>query len=342
MITDIEIENFRGLESVKIENLKRINIIAGENNTGKTSVLEAVAIAGANDQDQFNKIANYFRTNDRDYNFWNWLFPSMNPNLGVTIKTFYTREYTSYSTEVRHKLHSIELSKTVLRRAENPALTPEESFNPSDIKKILTYAGFQGITSFARTDHLPNLTIISNQPTAPSIDTELISRVIVSIQGEEKLQEMLKIFDSRVKRVRYLKLPENIDPMIYIDVGDKKAIPLYNFGDGFIKFIKIYSHCLNGSTDILLIDEMTNGIHHNHLEKFWDVVFQICEQEDIQIITTTHSWESLTTAHKVNTARNKDEMAFYRLDRIPTGKIQCTSIPSDSINTALEMNWDLR
>lgn len=38
----IEIHNFRGIESLKINNIKQVNLITGKNNCGKTSVLEAV------------------------------------------------------------------------------------------------------------------------------------------------------------------------------------------------------------------------------------------------------------------------------------------------------------
>lgn len=42
--TQIEINGFRGLRSLNLEGLGRINILVGENNSGKTSVLEALSI----------------------------------------------------------------------------------------------------------------------------------------------------------------------------------------------------------------------------------------------------------------------------------------------------------
>ena len=44
MITSIEIQNFKNLEALKIENLGRVNLFTGKNNTGKTSLLEAISI----------------------------------------------------------------------------------------------------------------------------------------------------------------------------------------------------------------------------------------------------------------------------------------------------------
>ena len=42
--TQIEIDGFRGLRSLNLEGLGRVNILVGRNNSGKTSVLEALSI----------------------------------------------------------------------------------------------------------------------------------------------------------------------------------------------------------------------------------------------------------------------------------------------------------
>ena len=42
MFTSVRIQNFRQFKDLKLENLARINLITGKNNTGKTSLLEAL------------------------------------------------------------------------------------------------------------------------------------------------------------------------------------------------------------------------------------------------------------------------------------------------------------
>lgn len=39
-ISELDIEAYRGIKNLKMENLAPINIITGDNNSGKTSVLE--------------------------------------------------------------------------------------------------------------------------------------------------------------------------------------------------------------------------------------------------------------------------------------------------------------
>ena len=42
MLHSLEIQNYRNLRHLKVETLGRVNLLVGKNNTGKTSVLEAM------------------------------------------------------------------------------------------------------------------------------------------------------------------------------------------------------------------------------------------------------------------------------------------------------------
>ena len=43
MLRSLYLSNFRGFSEVKLNNLQRVNLIVGRNNSGKTSLLEAIA-----------------------------------------------------------------------------------------------------------------------------------------------------------------------------------------------------------------------------------------------------------------------------------------------------------
>ena len=44
MFQTIDIKAYRGLKNITLQNLSRVNILVGENNTGKTSILEAIQL----------------------------------------------------------------------------------------------------------------------------------------------------------------------------------------------------------------------------------------------------------------------------------------------------------
>ena len=44
MLDHLHIENYRLFKSLQLDGLKRVNLITGKNNTGKTAILEAIRI----------------------------------------------------------------------------------------------------------------------------------------------------------------------------------------------------------------------------------------------------------------------------------------------------------
>lgn len=47
MIKSIFVRNYRGIRCCKLENLKRVNVFIGRNNSGKSSLLESLYLASA-------------------------------------------------------------------------------------------------------------------------------------------------------------------------------------------------------------------------------------------------------------------------------------------------------
>src|SRR6266436_2869448 len=62
MITSLRFENFRGFTDVKISPLKRVNLVAGANNTGKTGILEGLYLLFG-ENDHIPKLPSVFRSN---------------------------------------------------------------------------------------------------------------------------------------------------------------------------------------------------------------------------------------------------------------------------------------
>ena len=87
MITNLEIRNFRGLKDVKLKELRRVNLLVGGNDTGKTTVLEALLLLLA-EGSLITELPIVFQkqpgqrtaseSNDDRENFWNWLFYDRN------------------------------------------------------------------------------------------------------------------------------------------------------------------------------------------------------------------------------------------------------------------------
>ena len=52
MLTSLRVANYRALRDLRIDELNRINLISGENNSGKTTLLESLLMLSAGHPDQ--------------------------------------------------------------------------------------------------------------------------------------------------------------------------------------------------------------------------------------------------------------------------------------------------
>ena len=88
MLKSLSIKNFRLFRELQIDTLNRINLISGENDTGKTALLEALCLLFG-DSEIFRNLPSVLRTSfgvadeargrtpffsDEYESFWLWLF----------------------------------------------------------------------------------------------------------------------------------------------------------------------------------------------------------------------------------------------------------------------------
>ena len=92
MLSNLTVENFRGIEKLDIEDMRRLVLLSGKNNVGKSSVLEAVFFMMDHlSPDSFNRMNNFRGLNilTNGVSLWEPLFYQMNPDN--TIKIHATR-----------------------------------------------------------------------------------------------------------------------------------------------------------------------------------------------------------------------------------------------------------
>src|SRR6059036_2749853 len=88
MLTKLHLKNFRGFKETTVGPLKRVNLIVGQNNTGKTGLLEALALVLADPLQNAANVLQRFRSAGGDWNenFWKWIFNNKNTRTTVEIR----------------------------------------------------------------------------------------------------------------------------------------------------------------------------------------------------------------------------------------------------------------
>ena len=133
-------------------------------------------------------------------------------------------------------------------------------------------------------------------------------------------------FDGDIEAIRanqdeldfYKKNPEN-----------KKSpfvVPLSSMGEGFKRFFDIVITLelmnKNNKPQILCIDEIDNGLYYDKQDLFWEQIIKLCEEKNIQLFATTHSYDAIKSIVRVFENRYKtdekidEELGVFRLVKI--------------------------
>jgi AAA ATPase-like protein len=339
MLKTLHIKNFRLFQDLELDSLNRVNLIAGENNSGKTALLEALYLlfAGRSFKDFPSAFRSTFAIDqtrgrapvfgDEFENFWLWLFSQKNRKRPIEIEAVGKGTY-------------------LVKLIQPPNATDAEFFLDyfKDGRNVgcSTASRINGASGGARpADSVwPKLITFSTNPSCPTEDAEYFNRIAAKRGGEQRVVELLQVIEPRLQDLKYLKLGSQ--PLVYADVGMEDLIPTTQLGQGFTRLLRWFSEILLEKSGIVVIDEIENGIHYSAMPKVWKGIAAIARQEDLQFFATTHSYECIRYAHEACSSEPTYDLALHRLERDDAGHVRVVSLDRESINTSLNLEWEVR
>lgn len=316
MLTNVHLKNFRAFRDAEIGPLKRVNLIIGQNNTGKTGLLEALALLFTNPPQNAANLPGLFRSvgGDQNENFWKWIC--------------YNKD-TKNPVEIRAKFDDQPEFGIWLGTARPP---DAHSQHVANLGQLPLYTLGQRGTA------LPKASTFSTHPTNPRQDAIDYNRVVLR-RKKKQVESLLEKIEPRLQAIETLQTGN--EPLLYADVGLSEMIPVTQLGQGFSRLLDIYSEIVAAEAKVLLIDEIENGLHHSVLPTIWRGLFNAAEEVDVQIFATTHSWECVLAADAAAKEETKYDLNLIRLDRVDDN-INATIIDQDALDTAKELHWEMR
>ncbi len=339
MFAGLEIDRFRGFKGFSMKPLRRVNLITGLNNIGKTALLEALYLFFP-DQNRIMQFAGKLRPhqdNPDDYaTFWQWLFFDKNYNESFKIQL--TGE-SSRAIVGRFATFGAEPS------ADQSNVPPEQrglhlTFLNGD-RTVGTAFHSRGQSSF---DPIPwpGIAVIAARP--PNTG-HTVTRFGDLVKRKRKgwLIDKLSHIDSRVSAIETIQ--GNSGPIVHVDVGCSELVPLSQLGQGFFRIFSILVEIVGSGAQMLLIDEVEMGIHTTALTEFWDDLATTAVENDVQVFATTHSYECIRAAHEVFSRRSKEatayDLALHRLQR-SGGRLEAITHSREMLETAILNNFEVR
>ena len=341
--------------------LSRVNLITGVNNSGKTSVLEAVFLLAHGGDSGAAMNAHVVRggirggvpPEDNAWALWAPLFSRLDVSTPIRISAVHG-DFGSLKLQIKHRYSSTIRGVSGGRQSAGRSLgTPELHF---DLKRPRGHGGgrarSQGSTrvrsqvSFEANEP-PKVVHTSGQPVViPCVilsagadqeedDGKRLGQLLQKKQ-DQLIVEALRIIEPRLQSLSVFAGPGG--HTLWADVGLTELVPLAVLGDGLKRLARLVLAIGHQKGHVVLVDEIETGYHYSTLDKVWKVVHATAKKFDAQVIATTHSYDCVAAAHRTSDGQN---FGLHRLEHIANAT-RCVTYDSESIKGAIEHNLEVR
>ena len=355
MFSSIKVRNYRGLRDLEVSPLRRINLIAGENNTGKTSLLEAIFLLAGAGNPQMAVNTNVIRGLDSGVGVqlagilpagervpWKEIFSDLDMSRSIDV----TGDYKPLG-QLEVKITSERLTTTEIplgSTGDLPITNLQDKralifrYNGPDGTRVEGHIRMkgQGIEISQPAIDVPfNATILSSGIRNTQEDAMRLGMLRTQKLGH-LLLEALRVVEPNLQSVE--DSTASGTPMIRGDVGLSELIPLPVMGEGMTRIARLVLAISSAPGGVVLVDEVENGLHHKVLPKVWEVVDTAAKQFDTQIFATTHSFECIRAAHE---SLNGDDFRLHRLEVVDSVLSSVTYEP-EAIEAAIYHGFEVR
>ncbi len=316
MIKSIKITGYRGFSEFEINDLGRVNLLVGKNNSGKTSALEALYLLASR---------------GTPFSLWNVLW-----RRGERLSDRNPDNYPQ--TAVCHLFHGHEapVGSKFSFVAQNDTPTRQLTFSIGEIsddkqKKEITRGGIPvplrlGLqikgTPPAVVDVIPlsraggmssdNLDVRRGRTRNESAQDEMPTRYITTesvssedlvstwdqitlTKYEERVHNALRLMEPNIERIA----PQAARTPFYggVDRGGflvkmkdiERPIPIGSMGDGMWRIMAMAISLAQCKDGFLLIDEIDTGLHYSVMTDMWKLIYRSALDLNVQVFASTHS-----------------------------------------------------
>lgn len=329
-IKDLNINTFRGIKNLKIEDFGDINIITGDNNSGKTSVLEIIqTLSSPCELRRWISFGGRITPNSNTmYEKFELLFNIDNENKHIEYSiTDYEDKKEVVKIEAKHEI--LELSYEEIEAIEEFSLMMladeiyDDDSDDEDIdidvdrREIKTVEvskydiEFRLNNEVINTDFLydfqrriyrtkkiyPSIKkVVYVSPVQHSQSRVYLREILNQPELYEEILKILKLFDSGIISINADK-PSNKfgSGTVYkiLSKNHKTAIPLNFYGDGIKKAVLLISAVIAAKDGILLLDEFEIAIHTSAMSEIFAWIIETCISLNVQLFMTSHSEEAI-------------------------------------------------
>jgi len=332
MINEAEISNFKGIKSCQVKDLQRVNLFIGKNDSGKSSILEAIfhtckEFIAPNLHQIMERRTDVF-TGGRE--LWFGYDTEQTVDIALSFDDFgvslrFMRE--------RDRIITIFGATRPGRPKRRPWITRGRGSEYSiDTLELVDTRAHVGVNLLAKmrgavkpsllhdpTENFRNVGLIDCRKKAQLSTVEShLGQIKLELKDDEFGNILKKIY-GKGKHWEFLPHPDSPQEKRIAFREGKKRYFLSDFGDGFRYGLSICATAMILRRTAIFIEEIENHQHSGSLQQLILNLVDISRKNDLQLFITTHSndvWNSFSRVlYKENPEKEKEEFRCILVER---------------------------
>ncbi|MBD2188899.1 AAA family ATPase [Pseudanabaena mucicola] len=360
MLKSLKIENFRCFPSFEMGQLGRLNLIVGTNNSGKTSILEAIQLLISQSNLEVLQILKNIMVERGEY------ISDDSGNRELDIRHIFCGHELStgckFSITGKQERDLAEISMAIENNPEKSNLLSEWSAQilsisrsgkrdepdkiPLSINEAIPIDYTRSSIRRLPKDTEVKVQFVSSSSLMPERMIDLFDRVVLT-PSEDLVIEALQTIEKNIKRIatnktnKLIRYRESRVGFFVLLSNNSQRIPIGSMGDGMWRMLGLALAIVNAKDGVLLVDEIDTGLHFTVMSDMWKMLWETAKRLNVQIFATTHSNDCWTSLADIANAENPSEDGIT-IHRIEKGKPHSIVFTERQIVIAAERHIEVR
>jgi len=309
MINSLNISNFRGFRDIELSRLSLINVIVGDNGSGKTALLESLFLTGGIGPEIYLRIRAWRGAGDKiqfgldrdQYEaLWKEIFPALDQNKAAILSFIDSesgaRELRIYYDESQTTLMPMDMNvRTSYESGDIHPITFEWRTEKGEPQKIAATVTSQGIIQLPQTTKLYPITFFA----ATSLVSSDENAKRFSFLSRRKRQgRVVAIIRSLFPLVQDISVEIVAGgPALFASVENlDEKLAVGSLSGGLGKYLGYLIAIASNPKGVVLIDEIENGFFYKKYGDVWSGLTTLAREHETQLFISTHSFECLNAA----------------------------------------------
>lgn len=348
-LTYFKVENFKKFDSLEVKDIGQFNLIVGDNNVGKTCLLESLLFTTENSYNElaYSIISTLFKRNillKKDYlNKINISLIKKSIIKNRELEFIFYSFYPEFDEDFGENFEEIsnygigDSDKAIFIKNNN-------EFYQDKINKLDNIVSFESLFNinkrFIENFNFPFIAFNS----IFEEDIYQLYNDLKTKRDKENLINTIQVVDSNIIDVELRQNFDDLESVFLLSFKNKdEFVPLNYLGDGFKRIFYIILKVLSLRGKRIMIDEIETGIHHSRQKDFLKNIMIVCKELEVQLFATTHSEECIKAFYEASIELEQEEnIRLISLEKGKNEKIYATTNRFENIKAGIVSNVEFR